>query len=326
MIMYMRKMIRSIIVLIFCLAQGLAYFAMPASVCVAAESEPDHSLSTEAATVRIGYYDDGEPAFQDGFSDDVRKSGYAYEYFQMLAPFAEWKYEYVYGTKEEIRQMLVSGDVDIMAGAYKTAKTLAGKVDFSAADMGLDDGRYFAVSKSDPALIDRLNYAMTQVGSYFPAFTLELRQKYYSQSSQMDLTEREKQWLSEKNTLTFGYTRYHLPFSGQDDDGNPVGLVGELIRQLEEFADIEVVPVCFDYVWDMENALKDHTIDIAFPMYSDPWLAESKGLIQTEAVVTDRMMIVYHGEYTSDTTASLAMPKMSLGLRDYLPAIIRMRR
>ncbi|MCM1266471.1 MAG: response regulator, partial [Bacteroidales bacterium] len=116
------------------------------------------------------------------------------------------------------------------------------------------------------------------------------------------------------------YTRYHLPFSGQDDDGNPVGLAGELMRELEEFADIEVVPMCFDYVWDMENALKDHTIDIGFPMYSDPWVAESKGLLQTKAVVTDRMMIVYHGDYTSDTTARLAMPKMSLGLRDYLPA------
>ncbi|MCM1222937.1 MAG: substrate-binding domain-containing protein, partial [Lachnospiraceae bacterium] len=279
----------------------------------------DSILDTTTTTVRIGYYDDGEPAFQSGFSDDVRKSGYAYEYYQMLAPFAGWQYEYVYGSKDEIRRMLINGDIDMMAGAYKTTSILADKVNFSTMDMGLEDNRYFAVNKSDTALLDKLNYAMSQIDTFFPTFTLELRQKYYNQSSLQALSEYEEQWLLQKNTLTFGYTRYHLPFSGQDDDGNPVGLVGVLIRQLEEFADIEVVPVCFDYVWDMENALKNHTIDIGFPMYSDPWLAESKGLIQTKAVVTDRMMIVYHGEYTSDTTSSLAMPKMSLGLRDYLP-------
>ncbi|MCM1540830.1 MAG: response regulator [Blautia sp.] len=329
----MKKIIMSIITLILGSAICANVFA-PLSVPVFAKESsgalavlnntdtyenPDSILRTNAVTVRVGYYDNDEPGFQDGFSDDVRKSGYAYDYYQMLARFAGWKYEYVYGSKEEICQMLTSGDIDIMAGAYKTDSTLADKVDFSSLDMGLDDGRYFAVSKSDPKLLDELNYAMTQIDTVSPTFTIELHQKYFNKSSDWSLTEQEEQWLQQKDTLTFGYTRYHLPFSGQDDDGNPVGLAGELIRELEEFADIEVVPVCFDYVWDMENALKDHTIDIGFPMYSDPWLAESKGLLQTKAVVTDRMMIVYHGEYSSDTTSSLAMPKMSLGLRDYLP-------
>ncbi|MCM1308708.1 MAG: hypothetical protein NC223_08930, partial [Butyrivibrio sp.] len=279
-----------------------------------------NSLKATAATVRVGYYDDNEPEFQDGFSDDVRKSGYAYEYYQMLARFAGWKYEYVYGTKEEIRRMLIDGDVDIMAGAYKTDSSLADQVNFPSLDMGLDDGRYFAVGKSDTELLDDLNYAMEQINTVFPTFTIELYQKYFNKASLIDLTEQEEQWLLQKNTLTFGYTRHHLPFSGQDGDGNPVGLAGVLIRRLEEFTGMEVVSVCFDYVWDMEEALKEHTIDIGFPMYSDPWLSESKGLLQTKAVVNDRMIIVYHGEYTSDTTSSLAMPKMSLGLRDYLPA------
>ena len=35
----------------------------------------DSILDTTTTTVRIGYYDDGEPAFQSGFSDDVRKIG-----------------------------------------------------------------------------------------------------------------------------------------------------------------------------------------------------------------------------------------------------------
>ncbi|MCM1113147.1 MAG: response regulator [Muribaculum sp.] len=279
----------------------------------------DSILNTTTTTVRVGYYDDNEPAFQSGFSDEERKSGYAYDYYQMLASFAEWKYEYVYGSKEQIRQMLIAGEIDIMAGAYKTSGTLANKVNFSTLDMGLSDNRYFAVKKSDPALLSELNYAMEQVATVFPTFTLELYQKYYNESSSLALTEREEQWLIEKNTLTFGYTRHHLPFSDQDEEGNPIGLVSQLMDSLEEFADIKVVPVCFEYVEDLENALKDHTVDIGFPMYSDLWLAEQKGLRQTESVVTDRMMIIYHGEYTSDLTSSIAVSKTSLGLREYVP-------
>ncbi|MCM1155465.1 MAG: response regulator [Roseburia sp.] len=316
-----KSIVKMLAASVFCAVICIISVAMTVSAADTADSYQDSdSIHYETSTtVRVGYYDDGEPAFQNGFSDDTRKSGYAYDYYQMLAPFAGWEYEYVYGSKEEISRMLIAGDIDIMAGAYQTEDILAGQVNFSALDMGLEDNRYFAVKKSDPALLDKLDYAMSQVDTIFPTFTLELRQKYYNQASLQALTEDEEQWLHQKKTLTFGYTRYHLPFSGQDDDGNPVGLAGELIRQLEEFADIEVIPVCFDYVWDMENALKDHTIDIGFPMYSDTWLTESKGLLQTKAVVTDRMMIVYHGDDTSDVTSNLAMPKMSLGLRDYLP-------
>ncbi|MCM1496521.1 MAG: response regulator [Bacteroides sp.] len=286
---------------------------------VDAYKDLDSVLNTTTTTVRVGYYDDNEPAFQSGFSDDVRKSGYAYDYYQMLAPFAGWKYEYVYGSKEEIRQMLIAGDIDIMAGAYKTTSELADKVNFSTMDMGLEDNRYFAVRKSGTELLTELNYAMTQIDTVFPMFTLELFQKYYSESSLQSLTEREEQWLIEKNTLTFGYTRHHLPFSDQDEDGNPIGLVGEIIRSLEEFTGVEVVPVCFEYVEDLENALKDNTIDIGFPMYSDLWLAENKGLIQTKLVVGDRMMIIYHGEYTDNITESIAVSKTSLGLLEYVP-------
>ncbi|MCM1329844.1 MAG: response regulator [Ruminococcus sp.] len=308
----MKKILSLIIVSALCLTAWGHVFAPPVY------AENDTAFQTTAATVRVGYYDGGEPEFQDGFSDDARKSGYAYDYYQMLARFAGWKFEYVYGSKEEIRQMLIDGDVDIMAGADKSDIS-AEELAFSDLDMGLDGGGYFAVNKSDTELLAQLNYAMEQINAVSPTFTIELYQKYFAHSVLLNLTEEEKEWLLKKNTLTFGYTRHHLPFSGQDEEGNPVGLAGELIRRLEEFADIEVVPVCFDYVWDMENALKDHTIDIGFPMYSDNWIAESKGLIQTEPVVTDRMMIVYHGEYTSDITSNLAMPKMSLGLRDYLP-------
>lgn len=230
---------------ILCLMTCIMCFNMRAAIAAPAESvildnteayrDFDSILNAETTTVRVGYYDDNEPAFQSGFSDDERKSGYAYDYYQKLAPFAGWKYEYVYGSKEEISQMLIDGDIDVMAGAYKTSDALADKVNFSEMDMGLGVNRYFAVRKSGTKLLDELNYAMEQIDTFFPTFTLELYQKYYNESALQALTEREEQWLAGKNTLTFGYTRHHLPFSDQDEDGNPIGLAGELVRELQEY-------------------------------------------------------------------------------------------
>lgn len=51
-------------------------------------ADPVQSSSEDnSKEVRIGYYY-GDEAFQDGFGDDERKSGYTYEYYQRLAPYA----------------------------------------------------------------------------------------------------------------------------------------------------------------------------------------------------------------------------------------------
>ncbi len=69
--------------------------------------------------VRVGYYDDSQ-GFQSGSGDGERKSGYAYEYYQEIAKYTGWIYEYEYGSWEEIYEKLLSGEVDIMAGISKT--------------------------------------------------------------------------------------------------------------------------------------------------------------------------------------------------------------
>ncbi|MCM1246763.1 MAG: hypothetical protein NC293_14080, partial [Roseburia sp.] len=93
----MKKIIMSIIILIFCSAlcanvfSSLSVFAKEnkeyidmgeisdTGVDFAAldntdiHENSDSVLGTNAVTVRVGYYDNDEPEFQDGFSDDVRK-------------------------------------------------------------------------------------------------------------------------------------------------------------------------------------------------------------------------------------------------------------
>ncbi|MBQ6211381.1 MAG: transporter substrate-binding domain-containing protein [Ruminococcus sp.] len=69
-------------------------------------------------TIRVGYYEN--EVFQEGAKDGIVKSGYAYEYYLKLSEYTGWEYEYVYGSFGDVYDMLLAGEVDVVAGlAYK---------------------------------------------------------------------------------------------------------------------------------------------------------------------------------------------------------------
>ncbi|MCQ2519045.1 MAG: GGDEF domain-containing protein [Lachnospiraceae bacterium] len=69
---------------------------------------------TDETVVKVGYYEN--ESFQEGASEGAVKSGYAYEYYQKIATYNGWKYEYVYGSWADIYDAFVSGDIDLIAG------------------------------------------------------------------------------------------------------------------------------------------------------------------------------------------------------------------
>ena len=68
----------------------------------------------EKGTVRVGYYEN--EVFQEGAQDGTVKTGYAYEYYRKLSEYTGWKYEYVYGSFGDLYQMLLDGEIDLLAG------------------------------------------------------------------------------------------------------------------------------------------------------------------------------------------------------------------
>lgn len=68
--------------------------------------------------VYVGYYEN--EIFQEGAMDGAVKSGYAYEYYRKLSEYTGWKYEYVYGTYNELYEKLLNGEIDLLAGLAKT--------------------------------------------------------------------------------------------------------------------------------------------------------------------------------------------------------------
>jgi len=286
---------------------------------IGAFSAPKASATERSGkTVRIGYYWD-DPNFQDGFTDKARKSGYAYEYYQQLAALAGWSYKYVYGSRSELFEQLLSGDIDIMAGIYDTEKRTK-QISLSNHDMDLSgDSRYFAVNANRDDLLKELNHAQDKLLTTTPDYTMMLRQKYYSQSTQQQtLSEKEENWLDKKASLNIGYVEGNLPLSGQTEDGEPTGIIKELLSLLSGYLNIPLNPICYDTVLLMEEALKKGEIDAVFPVYSDLWITETKGFFQTDSFISDRVMIVYYGNYRNDLTDKIAVSDTGVGQRFYL--------
>lgn len=68
-------------------------------------------------TVRVGYYHSEN--FQEG-GQGTPLYGYAYEYYQRVAQYTGWRYEYVFGSFDEIYDQFLKGNVDLMAGLAHT--------------------------------------------------------------------------------------------------------------------------------------------------------------------------------------------------------------
>ncbi len=72
------------------------------------------AVETTDKIVKVGYYENEN--FQEGASEGAVKSGYSYEYLQKIATYNGWRYEYIYGSWEDIYEAFVNGDVDLLAG------------------------------------------------------------------------------------------------------------------------------------------------------------------------------------------------------------------
>lgn len=282
-------------------------------------ADPAQSSSEDnSKKVRIGYYY-GDTAFQDGFGDDERKSGYAYEYYQRLAPYAGWDYTYRYLTRSEAIEALRNGEVDIVAGINKTPQ-LEKEFLFSSADMGLDGNPlYFAVNKNRGDLLAELDQAQEDLLTNDPNFLADNRKKYYANSGMTTaLTKEERAWLEEKGSITLGYLSGNLPISGHDDQGKPTGVLGSALPIMEEYLGIPIKTKAFDSRYAMREAIKNGEVDVIFPVYDDAWSREKEDLYQTTPLVEDRIMVAYTGDYDDDVLKRVASTEAAIGQQEFL--------
>ncbi len=111
-------------------------------------------------TVKVGYmllenFEDEQIITQNG-REVVVRSGYGYEYLQMLRYYTGWEYEYVTGTWDGLLLQLENGQIDILSHVAKTPER-EGKFLFSAEPQG-SDSHYLYVDGPNEA-IDPLDYS-----------------------------------------------------------------------------------------------------------------------------------------------------------------------
>ena len=162
---------------IVCLAMAMA-FALP----LAAHAEES------VKTVRVGWY---ESPFNmtDQFG---RRSGYAYDYQEKIAAYANWSYEYVEGSWPDLMQMLVDGKIDLMSDVSYT-KERAEQMLFSSIPMGAEEYYLFIAAGNDeytPGSYDYFNGKKVGVnkGSVQAGYFLEWEKMYGIEAELIELT------------------------------------------------------------------------------------------------------------------------------------------
>lgn len=108
------------------------------------------AYASELKTVRVGYYEN--ESFQEGASTGSTRSGYSYEYLQKVASLAGWKYEYVYGSWQDLYDEFLKGSIDLLAGMgySEKRKDLVNYPDFP---MG-EEAYYIYVRSDDQSIND----------------------------------------------------------------------------------------------------------------------------------------------------------------------------
>lgn len=154
---------------------------------------------------------------------------------------------------------------------------------------------YFAVPKSRPDLMNDVNAAMTAIARVNPRYNDEVKSSYSAQNSgSSSLTGTETSWLKANgNTITIGYLKNQLPYCTQNDDGEMEGSLASLATTLHDKFGITVTTVAISNSQQMLKALSNGTIDVALPLFRDYWLAEQKGVIQSNPMGTVSLTAIH---------------------------------
>lgn len=167
---------------------------------------------------------------------------------------------------------------------------------------------YFAVPKSRPDLMDDINAAMTAIARVNPRYNDEVKSSYSAQNSgSSSLTGPETSWLKDNgNTITIGYLKNQLPYCTQNDDGKMEGSLASLATTLHDKFDVTVTTVVFSSNERLVKALSNGTIDVALPFFRDYWLAEQKGVIQSNSMGTVSLTAIHTSNDLSSDLKNIA--------------------
>ncbi len=161
---------------------------------------------------------------------------------------------------------------------------------------------YLAVNKERPDLVEDLNAALTKINSINPSFTGKLANDYFSGLAVTStLQADELDWIIDHPTITVGYVDDYLPLSDQDEKGQAIGVIRDVLQEITLKLNIQdrtrLTYIPYKSYEAMIDALQEGAVDVAFPVNNDVAQAEKDGLYLSSEVISTPMYLVYTGEY-----------------------------
>lgn len=179
---------------------------------------------------------------------------------------------------------------------------------------------YFVTTKGNEKVLDKLNYAQTQIKLTNPNFDTGLYHKYYSVDDQdiPAFTRSERRYAKESPTLKAVYNPNLIPISYQDaDTGKFSGIVADLFKMIE--AD---TGLAFTYlpVADEEKAaamVQSGEADLICGFLKDYSLASEYGMMLTNPYLTAPNVMLTAVSNSSKNSNTIALTK------NFLPELQR---
>ena len=176
---------------------------------------------------------------------------------------------------------------------------------------------YLAVAKGHTNLLNELNMSLSLIDGQDGLFLNELKNKYSSDTSvNVYLSDKELQWIENRNSITIGYLKNYLPYCDEDKDGEVTGLVSEIIpaifSSLPGSYNLEFIYKSYDSHEDLFAGLRNGDVDVIFPIGGEAYYTEQEGFLQSSTIYTSTMDLVYTGKYSSFITEKIAVNKNNL--------------
>lgn len=176
---------------------------------------------------------------------------------------------------------------------------------------------YLAVAKGHKNLLNELNMSLSLIDDQDGLFLNELKNKYSSDTSvNVYLSDKELQWIENRNSITIGYLKNYLPYCDEDKDGEVTGLVSEIIpaifSSLPGSYNPKFIYKSYDSHEDLFAGLRNDDVDVIFPIGGEAYYTEQEGFLQSSTIYTSTMDLVYTGKYSSFITEKIAVNKNNL--------------
>lgn len=167
---------------------------------------------------------------------------------------------------------------------------------------------FFGVSRIRPDLLVELNAAMQEVQTTDPYYNEATYSKYITSSlTNSYLSKRERQWLEEHNyKVRLGYLVGNLPYCDETEERTMKGLLTVIVDAFQKNFGVEVKTIGYRGIDQILVAAEYGEIDLFGPLYSDFWLAEQIGVINSDEIATTTPVLIYYGDYTEETTQKIA--------------------